>query len=254
MTKISAIVIVKDEAGNIAECLKSLSFTDEVVVVDSGSKDGTVEIAKKYTDKVFITEWKGYSGTKQFALNRASGEWIFWLDADERVSPQLADEIGSAIIEDRDFAGYMMPRKAFFLGRWIRHGGWYPGYVVRLFRKEKGTFGDERVHERLHIDGPVGTLKEPIYHYTDNSIDHYFKKFNVYTTLAVIDLEEMGRKVSILTLLIRPIHMFIKMYIFRAGFLDGIEGLLLAVFSANYVFVKYAKFWELGKKKKQTKL
>ena len=246
MVELSAIVIAKNEAKNIDECLKSISFVDEIVFVDTGSEDETVTIAKKYTGKVFVTEWKGYAGTKQYALEKATGKWILWLDADERITPRLAFEIRE-VIKNTSLAGFRMPRKAFFLGRWIKHGGWYPGYVVRLFLKEKARFGEERVHERLIIDGPIGTLKAPILHYTDNSIHHYFEKFNVYTTLAAKDLSERGKSISIPEILFRSIHMFFKMYLLRAGFLDGMEGFILAVFSSFYVFTKYAKLWELNR-------
>ena len=138
MTRLSAIVIAKNEAENIADCLEGLSFVDEIVVVDSGSEDDTVKIARRFTKRVFVTEWKGYAGTKQFALERTTGEWVLWIDADERVTPELAGEIRRVVEEDRPFAGYRMPRKAYFLGRWIKHGGWYPGYVIRLFRREQG--------------------------------------------------------------------------------------------------------------------
>jgi len=246
LVKLSAIVIAKNEAENIAECLKSISFVDEIIFVDTGSEDDTATIAKKYTDKVFVTEWKGYAKTKQYALEKTTGKWVLWVDADERITPMLAFEILEAI-KNTSLAGFRIPRKAFFLGRWIRHGGWYPGYVVRLFLREKARFGEERVHEKLIIDGPIGTLKAPILHYTDNSIRHYFEKFNVYTTLAAQDLSEQGKSISVPGILFRAIHMFFKMYLFQAGFLDGMEGFLLAVFSSFYVFTKYAKLWELNK-------
>jgi glycosyltransferase involved in cell wall biosynthesis len=245
LATLSAIVITKNEAENIAECLESLSFVDEIVVIDSGSKDGTEEIARQFTNKVYITEWKGYAGAKQHALDQCTGEWIFWLDADERVTPELAEEMKSAICQEFSFSGYMMPRKAYFLGRWIRHGGWYPGYVIRLFRRGCGTFSQERVHERLMVNGPIGALEEPLLHYTDRSINHYFNKLNMYTSLAAEDLKGKDRKTSVLDLIVRPIHWFVRMYILRAGFLDGVQGFLLAVFSSSYVFTKYAKLWEL---------
>ncbi|MCJ7813700.1 glycosyltransferase family 2 protein [bacterium] len=247
MAVLSAIVITRSEAAHIAECLESLSFVDEIVVVDSYSEDGTKEIAKCFTEHVHVVEWKGYAETKQVALQKATGEWILWLDADERIPQELAEEIKQVIQKNDCFSGYRMPRKAYFLGRWIRHGGWYPGYVVRLFKKEKGNFGSERVHEKLIIDGSVGTLKAPLLHYTDHSIEEYYNKFNRYTSLAAQDLKDRGRNVSPVGMVFRSIHMFVRMYIFRAGFLDGVEGFLLAVFSANYVFTKYAKLWKLGK-------
>jgi glycosyltransferase involved in cell wall biosynthesis len=248
MKGLSAIVITKNEVNNIAHCLESLHFVDEIVVVDSGSIDGTTDLARQYTEKVYTIEWRGYAATKQYALEKTTGEWILWLDADERVTAGLAKEIRSVIQNPRQHSGFQVPRRAYFLGRWIKHGGWYPGYVIRLFKKEAGHFGEEKVHERLHLTGQVGTLKGPIDHYTDNTIQHYFDKFNQYTSLAAEDLGEKEKRFHVLDLFIRPIHMFLKMYLWKTGFLDGIEGFLLAVFSAHYVFVKYAKLWELGRK------
>jgi glycosyltransferase involved in cell wall biosynthesis len=242
--RLSAIIITKNEAENIAECLKSLSFADECIVVDSGSSDETVTIAREYTSKVFITDWKGYAATKQFALEKAKGDWILWLDADERVPTSLANEILLTVDGHPVQSGFQIPRKAFFLGRWIHHSGWYPGYVIRLFRRIYGQFGDELVHESLKVDGPIGTLKEPILHYTDKTIYHYFRKLNRYTTLAAEDLRDRSRKVTLLGVFFRPVFMFFKMYFIKAGFLDGIQGFLLAVFSSSYVFVKYTKLWE----------
>lgn len=250
METLSAIVITKNEAKNIAECLKSLSFVDNIVVVDSESVDGTVNIAKQFTDKVFVTEWKGYSETKQYALERVSGEWVLWVDADERVTPELASEIRKLVKKNLSFSGYRIPRKAYFLGKWIRHGGWYPGYVVRLFRRECGRFNSASVHEGLIVEGNIGTLKESLLHYTDDSIHHYFQKFNTYTSLAAKDLNKRNRGVSLSDLFFRPAHMFVKMYILKWGFLDGMEGFILSVFSACYVFAKYAKLWELKQKRK----
>jgi glycosyltransferase involved in cell wall biosynthesis len=247
LNRISAIIITRNEEKNIGPCLESLSFVDEIVVVDSNSDDRTVPIARKYTQKVYDFEWKGFGETKQYALEQTSHDWVLWLDADERISPELASEIKSTLEKESPFSGYRMPRKAFFLGRWMRHGGWYPGYVVRLFRKEKGRFDSANVHERLHVDGPVGMLNAPILHYTDDSIQHYYEKFNRYTSLAAEELVKRGKRYSMLDLLFRPGFMFLKMYLFKAGFLDGLEGLQLAVFSSNYVFTKYAKLRELSR-------
>lgn len=245
MVKLSALVITKNEGENIGECLESLSFVDEIIVVDSGSHDKTVEIAKRYTRNVFITEWKGYAGTKQFGMEKAKGDWILWLDADERIPSLLAEEILHAISDKPLFSAFQMPRKAFFLGRWIKHSGWYPGFVTRLFQRTDAQFGDERVHETLKLNGPVGTLQEPILHYTDKTIHHYFSKLNRYTSLAARDMQDRNRKVSLMGILIRPVFMFFKMFVLKAGCLDGIQGFLLAVFSAFYIFVKYTKLREL---------
>lgn len=247
MNKLSAIVITLNVEQQIETCLSSLSFVNEIIVVDSGSTDRTVEIAKQFTDYVFITEWKGYAEAKQFAMEKATGDWVLWVDADEQVPEPLAKEIQKRIQNEKLVHGFRVARKAFFLGRWMKHGGWFPGYVVRLFRLEYGRFNTSRVHESLIIDGPIGTLKEPMLHYTDDSLIHYYHKFNKYTTLAAEDLYERGKRAGITDLLFRPMHMFFKMYVFRLGLMDGIEGFLLAVFSSSYVFVKYAKLWETQK-------
>ena len=249
MSTISAIVITKDEEAKIAGCLESLRFTDEIILVDAESTDKTREIASQYTDKIFVKEWMGFARAKQFALEQAAGEWVLWLDADERITETLAGEISRAVVDiDRpEVSAFKMPRKASFLGRWIKHGGWYPGHVMRLFRREKGRFGSERVHERLMVEGEVAFLKGEIEHYTDDSIGHYLHKFNKYTSLAAEDLFEKHRRTKLLDLLIRPVFMFIKMYFLKSGFLDGRQGFLLAVFSAFYVFTKYAKLWEIRK-------
>jgi glycosyltransferase involved in cell wall biosynthesis len=248
MKKVSAIVITLNVEQRIEACLSSLSFADEIIVVDSGSTDRTIEIAKQFTDHVQITEWTGYAEAKQFALDKAAGDWVLWVDADERIPEPLAKEIMEIIQSQTAHGGFRVARKAFFLGRWMKHGGWYPGYVVRLFRRESGRFNTARVHESLIVDGSIGTLREPMFHYTDDSLIHYFSKFNKYTTLAAEDLHERGKWAGIADLLFRPLHMFFKMYVFRLGLLDGIEGFLLAVFSSSYVFVKYAKLWEVQKK------
>jgi len=249
MSTLSAILITLNVEQHIEACLSALSFTDEIIVVDSGSTDRTAELAKQHTDHVLVTEWKGYAEAKQFALEKATGDWVLWVDADERVPEPLAQEIQDLIENKPAHSGFRVARKAFFLGRWMKHGGWYPGYVVRLFRRESGRFNSARVHESLIIDGSIGTLKEPMLHYTDDSLIHYYDKFNKYTTLAAEDLHERGRGAKITDLLFRPLHMFFKMYVFRLGLLDGIEGFLLAVFSSSYVFVKYAKLWEIQKQK-----
>ncbi len=248
---LSVIVITHEEERNIGECLSSVAWADDLVVVDSGSRDRTVEIAREFTSKVFTAEWKGYAATKELALAKSSHEWVLWLDADERVTPELADEIRRAIASPQAPAGYEVARKAFFLGKWIRHCGWYPGYVVRLFRKSHAQFNDSRVHERLIVRGETARLNHPLTHYTDDSLYHYFEKFNRYTTLAAEDtLERRGPgSFSLLDLLVRPPYLFVKMYLLRLGFLDGIHGLILSLLSASYVFCKYAKCWDLSRKR-----
>ncbi len=160
MTRLSVIVITKNEESNIRECLKSVKWADEIVLVDAGSTDRTVPIARKFTRKVYVRPWEGFGRAKNYALNHCSGDWVFWLDADERVTPELAEEVRSVISAgDESFQGYSVPRKAFFLGKWIKHCGWYPGRVVRLFRKPSGSFTTHSVHERLTLRGKEGRLR-----------------------------------------------------------------------------------------------
>lgn len=244
MTPVSVIVITKNEEHNIDECLESIRWADEIIIVDAESNDKTVEIAKRYTNKIFVQPWMGFAAAKQFAVEQAKNKWIFWLDADERVLAELANEIQKLIPTNPGHAAFTVARRAYFLGRWIKHSGWYPGRVARLFHKERAVFNSAAVHEGLDVHGSVGQLKNDLLHYTDPNIFHYFAKYNRYTTLAADEAFEKKKKSRLADLLIRPIWMFVKMYIVRAGFLDGIQGLLLALFSSSYVFTKYAKLWE----------
>ncbi|MCI0706129.1 MAG: glycosyltransferase family 2 protein [Ignavibacteriae bacterium] len=248
---LSVIVITKDEEANIQECLASVQWADEIIVVDSGSTDKTVQYAHKHTKKVYKKEWEGFGATKAFALSKAKCEWVFSLDADERVTPELADEIRSVVQHNvASHTGFSVPRKAFFLGKWIKHCGWYPGRVVRLFRRKHGRFTPSQVHEAIAVNGTIGVLRSDLLHYTDPSLQHYFQKFNRYTTLAAEDLLSKGERFSFDKMLFRPFWTFLRMYILRRGFLDGVEGFMLCVLSSCYVFTKYAKLRELRRKQK----
>ena len=247
MSLISAVVITKNEERNIRECLASLDWVDEIIVVDAGSTDRTVSLAKKSTKKVYVRPWEGYGEAKNFALSRAKGDWILWLDADERVPPELREEIKDTLKSSAaEVSGFDMPRKAFFLGKWIRHCGWYPGRVTRLFRRSSGKFTEDKVHERLLVRGKTLSLREDLLHYTDPNLFHYFDKFNRYTSFAAEDLQKQGRRFSYATLLLNPVWIFVKMYVLKRGFLDGIQGFILCVLSSCYVFTKYAKLWEIS--------
>lgn len=240
----SVIIITKNEAQNIDACLRSVSFCDDVIVVDAESSDATVTIAKTHTQQVFIKRWEGFAAAKQFGLKHAKHSWVLWLDADERVMPELAGEIGRIVASQPAEAAFTVARRAYFLGRWIKHSGWYPGRVARLFHKDRATFNDAAVHEGLEINGTVGSLKNDLLHFTDPNLYHYLAKFNRYTTLASGEQVKKGKKFKRSDLIIRPWWQFMKMYLFRLGFLDGRQGLLLALFSSAYVFTKYAKLWE----------
>jgi len=245
---ISALIIAKNEEGNIGECLQSLQgFADEaVVIVDSSSNDGTKRVAEEKGARVFVKDWEGYSLTKTWGLARTNGDHILWIDADERMTPELALEIKSTIQSGPEFSALAFPRKAFFLGRWISHCGWYPGYVTRFFIKGRARFDDKQVHEGLIVEGVVKKLKEPLLHYTDPDLTHYMAKFNHYTQLAAEQMHAAGRRFRISDAFIKPFAFFTKMYIIKLGFLDGWEGFILCVLSAYYVLVKYLKLWELG--------
>lgn len=244
MSACSVIVITRNEAQNIDDCLRSVSFSDDIIVVDAESTDDTVTRAKRYNANVFVKPWMGFAAAKQFGLTQTTHDWVLWLDADERVMPELAEEIRRTLQSGPRFAAYTVARRAFFLGKWIRHSGWYPGRVARLFNKQQARFNDAAVHEGLEINGAVGELKHDLLHYTDPNIYHYFSKFNRYTTLATEGLEKKGKYFKLTDVIIRPWWQFMRMYVFRLGFLDGIQGFLLAVFSSAYVFTKYAKLWE----------
>ncbi|MYK99031.1 MAG: glycosyltransferase family 2 protein, partial [Gemmatimonadetes bacterium] len=202
---LSVIIIARNEAPRIEACLQSARFADEIVLVDSGSTDDTVAIARQYADRVVESEWLGYGPTKQLALEHATGDWVLWLDADERVPQDLRDEI-TAVMDKGDRAGYRIARKTLFLGHWIRHCGWYPDYVLRLFRRGADPrFTDDEVHEALRIRGPVGDLKHPMIHDTDPTLHHYLYKFNSFTSLGARQLYRSGRRFRLTYLVFRPI-------------------------------------------------
>jgi glycosyltransferase involved in cell wall biosynthesis len=252
MIKISSIIIAKNEEANIGRCISSqLECIDEIIVlVDEKSEDKTLEIVKSFTNvKCYVVKWMGYSKTKEYAVSLASNEWIFWIDSDETITKELCDEINLLKKKDILFSAYSFPRKANFLGRWILHSGWYPGRVTRLFNKNKVSFSEDAVHEHLVVNGKIGELNSDLEHFTDPSIHHYFNKFNNYTSLAAEELYNNSRKFSLSDVLVRPPFLFIKMYFFKRGFLDGLQGLILALFSSAYVFTKYCKLWELKIKK-----
>jgi glycosyltransferase involved in cell wall biosynthesis len=228
--------------------LESVSWADELVVVDSKSTDKTVELARGFTPNIFVTDWMGYGVAKNYALERATNVWVLWVDADERVPPELAKEIQQIIRDNLSgHNAFEMARRAFFVGKWIKHCGWYPGYVVRLFKKNAAKFNSAKVHEKLNYDGSLGRLTNDLIHYTDDNLFHYVSKFNRYTSLAAEELLQRGRRATLYDLLVRPPYLFLKMFFFRLGFFDGMHGLTLSFLSAAYVFTKYAKAWETNR-------
>jgi len=248
--KLSVTVITLNEENEIGDCLESVSWADEIVVVDSGSSDRTVEIAKKFTDKVVYHPWAGYAAQKNWAMEQASHPWILSLDADERVSPELREEIERLLESSPRSVGYRVPRKNFFLGRWIRHGGWSPDYVLRLFRRDSGRFAERKVHESVTVQGEIGMLQSPLAHYTYRSMADYFQRMDRYSTLAAEEMFEAGKRANFIDLLLRPCGTFLKMFLLRQGFRDGMDGFLLGRLYSIYTFAKYAKLYKMGRRNK----
>jgi glycosyltransferase involved in cell wall biosynthesis len=245
MPRLSVIVIALNQEANIGECLKSVSFADEIVVVDTGSADRTVELARTFTDRVVTAPWQGFGRTKNFALDQARGDWVFSLDTDERVQPALQEEILAVVTADGPLNGYRVARKNHFCGRWIRHLGWYPDYTLRLFRRGRGRFRDREVHEEVVVDGPVGDLPTPLTHYSYRSVSEYVARMDRYARLAAQEMAKAGRRPFPGELFFRPFCSFFHLYFIRRGFLEGTPGYTLAVLMSVYKFLKYYYLREL---------
>lgn len=240
----SAILITRNERRNIEACLAGLKWCNEVVVVDNGSCDGTVEIARDVGAKVQIVEdWPGFGRQKNFALDLAKGEWIFSIDADERVTPQLAAEIRRVIALPDALNAYSMPRLSSYCGQFMRHGGWYPDRVVRLFRRGTARFSDDVVHERLLTTGPVGRLHNPLIHYSYRSLDDVLEKMNRYSSAGAQKLRASGKRASVGVALAKSGWAFFRTYVLRRGFLDGRLGFVLACSVAHETWYRYLKLW-----------
>ena len=246
--KLSVTIITLDEEEVIGPCLESVRWADEIVICDSGSRDKTLEICRQYTDRIYVDEWRGFGAHKNLCLDRASHPWVLSLDADERVTPGLRSAIEGVLQDEGALDGYYIPRKSFFLGRWVRYCGWYPDYVLRFFQKEKGRFKEKVVHEGVEVQGRVGHLQEPLEHHTYCSITDYLQRMDRYSSLQAEELHRSGRRASPWDLLLRPPFTFFKMYLLRGGFLEGWRGLLLSGLYAFYTFAKYAKLWEIKSK------
>jgi glycosyltransferase involved in cell wall biosynthesis len=241
---LSVTVITLNEEKNLQRCLESVAFADEIIIVDSGSGDRTVAIAREFTDQVFQEPWQGFARQKNLAQGKARGPWILNIDADERVTPELKEEILSVLKPEPFCAGYKIPRRNFFRGQWIQHGGWYPNYQLRLYRKEAGRFAQREVHEAVEVDGKIGILKAPLEHFTYDSISDYLKRMDGYSELSARQYLQEGKRVSWPEILFRAEYTFFKMWILQRGFLDGTNGLILAVLYSYYTFIKYAKLKE----------
>jgi glycosyltransferase involved in cell wall biosynthesis len=245
--KLSVTIITRNEEAQIGDCLESVRWVDEIIVVDTGSADRTLEICRKYTAHVHSRPWEGYAPTKNAALDLATGDWILSLDADERVSMGLRAEI--AALQQQPLAtladGFAMPRRNYLWGRWLRYGGLYPDYQVRLFKRGKGSFKARRVHESIAIDGRVEHLHHPVDHYSYQGVSDINQRLERYSDLASLDLRDQGRSFHVIALILRPVGRFLRDYVLKQGFRDGIPGLIMAVSYAYSVFAREAKLWEL---------
>lgn len=241
---ISAIVVCFNEERNIRRCLESLKWCDEIVVVDSFSTDRTVEICREYTERVVQRPWAGYREQKAFAHSQATRDWVFLVDADEEVSPELREEIESALRRGDGCAGYAVPRLVHYLGRWWYRGGWYPDYDVRLFRRDSAVWAGRDPHERVLVKGKVRRLRRPLFHYSYRDLSSHVARINAYTDISARELEREGKRWSGFANLARPAFRFFRSYFWKRGFGEGFAGLFLAVTATVYVYLKYAKLRE----------
>jgi glycosyltransferase involved in cell wall biosynthesis len=239
--KISATIITCNEERRIARTIESLRCCDEIVVIDSGSTDRTVEIARQLGARVVESAWTGYAKQKNLASAQAANDWILSLDADEALSEALEAEIWQLRKNGPQFDAYTMPRMAQYLGRWILHSGWYPDRKVRLYDRNKAAWVGEFVHESVQPRGTVGHLKSNILHYTCDSVSEHVRTLDGYTTLAAEEVVSRGQRVAWYNLLFEPLWTFLRTYLLQRGFLDGQEGLMIAYMAAMYTFLKYAK-------------
>lgn len=245
-TTVSCILIAKDEERNIGACLDTLSWADEIIVVDSGSTDRTAAICAGYPKVVYCDlPWEGFGPQKNRALGLATKDWVFSVDADERVTPELANEIISTVRAPRSDA-YRVKRKNVYRGTWVRRSGWWPDEVLRLFRRGAARFDDRIVHESVLYSGQPGTLKNPLLHHSYIEAGDFISRVDRYSTLGARLLKERGRRAGTPTILARTVFVFLKSYIFKLGFLDGRAGLLVAFSTAEVTFYKYMKLAEMG--------
>lgn len=238
------MVITRNEEPRLRACLASLRWVDELVVVDAESTDRTVDVAREFTERVVVRPWPGFAAQKNFAAAQARSTWVLSVDADEEVSAELKDEIQRVLVEASPVAGYAVPRRNIFWNRWVRHGGLYPDWQIRLFQRGRGRFVERAVHESVEVTGDVQRLEGPLIHRSYEGVGQFLERAHRYSSLAADDLVRAGARAGPLSLMLRPLGRFLAMYVLRGGFLDGTPGFLLAGLYAYYVFIRSAKVWE----------
>lgn len=250
--RLSVALITKNEEANLARTLASVRWADEIVIVDSGSTDRTAEVGREFGAKVFVEEWQGFGRQKNSAIAKCTGDWVLSLDADEEISAELGREIQALLGGNPDREAYFLPRKNYFLGRWIRHGGYYPDPKLRLFRQGRAKFGERAVHETVQYAGQTGRLRGDLLHHAYPALDGYLEHMNRYSTLGAEEARARGNTSRSVAgfwwnVYVTPLATFGYNYFLRLGFLDGREGLLLHLYHSAYVSWKYAKAWEMSR-------
>jgi glycosyltransferase involved in cell wall biosynthesis len=242
---LSVTIITLNEADHIAAAIDSASWADEIIVVDSGSTDGTLDLARAKGATVTTRPWSGYVDQKNYAAGLARHEWIFSLDADERIPAPLATEIRELLAREPSLRGYRVPRVTFHLGRWMRTTDFYPDFQTRLYDRRAARWQGRHVHESVAVDGAVGRLKNELQHYSYRDLRDQLERINQYSMLAARQMHEAGRRANALDLILHPPAAFLRNYVLRRGFLDGMAGLTLSAMNAYSVFLKFAKLWEM---------
>ncbi|MBN2569141.1 MAG: glycosyltransferase family 2 protein [Deltaproteobacteria bacterium] len=251
---LSVAIITKNEEHNLPDCLISVAFARQIVVVDSGSTDNTAAIASAFGCEVYEEPWKGFGYQKQSAIDKCTSPWVLVLDADERIPPATSEVIKNIVSKDEgSAAGYRLPRKNWFQGRWIRHMGWWPDLITRLFRRELGRMSEDPVHESVIISGPIEDLDVPIEHYTDSDLGKILLKIDRYSTLGAEEAFRKGRHASVWSAFLRAVMTFYHNYFVRLGILDGVQGFTLSVTDSVNKFFKYAKLSDMNRLSKKEK-
>lgn len=246
--KISVTVRTFNEENNIRDCLESVRWADEIIVLDAQSTDGTLAIAAEYTDRIIVRPWAGHIAASQFVTGQTANLWVFSIDADERVSDALRDEILALDLDNTPHDAFDMPRRHFFMRRWINHSGWYPDRNIRLFRKDRCHWGGYAPHDKILVPGSLAKLKNDLNHYIYRDLAHFAATKNSYSTLTAIDHNRNGRRATLLHVTLRPLYTFMHRYLIRLGFLDGLAGFVISVMEAHCVFMKYLKLYEIQHK------